>query len=87
MEKNCQSCGMPMGETDEMYGVHADGTKSSDYCEYCFVNGAFTSDVTMEEMIDICVPHVMKADPSMTEAQVRNMMREFLPSLKRWKKN
>ena len=24
-EKYCQSCGMPMGNTEEMYGTEADG--------------------------------------------------------------
>lgn len=26
-EKYCQSCGMPMGNTDELYGTNADGKK------------------------------------------------------------
>lgn len=26
-EKYCQSCAMPMGDTDEMYGTNSDGTK------------------------------------------------------------
>ena len=34
-EKFCQCCGMPMGETDELYGTNKDGSKSQDYCEYC----------------------------------------------------
>jgi hypothetical protein len=31
----CQSCAMPM-ETPEMFGTHADGSKSEEYCAYCF---------------------------------------------------
>ena len=31
-ERFCQSCGMPMGDTDELYGTEADGSKSTDYC-------------------------------------------------------
>ena len=31
-ERNCQSCGMPMGPTDELYGTETDGSKSKDYC-------------------------------------------------------
>ena len=50
-ERNCQSCGMPMGPTDEHYGTEADGSKSKDYCKYCYQNGAFTADCTMGEMI------------------------------------
>lgn len=82
----CQSCGMPMGETDELYGRNEDGTKNDLYCEYCFQNGSFTSVLSMEEMIAICVPHVVTANPSMNEDEARDMMREFLPTLKRWKR-
>ena len=82
-EKHCQSCGMPMGATNEMYGTNADGSKNGDYCKHCFESGAFTTDSTMEEMIEICVPHVVSAT-GMSEDQARNMMREFLPTLKRW---
>lgn len=83
-QKFCQSCGMPMGETDEMYGNQADGSKSEDYCSYCFQNGAFTSDMTMEEMIEICIPHVVEANPSMTKEKAKDMLGNFLPTLKRW---
>ena len=87
MEKHCQSCGMPMGATDEMYGTEADGNKSKDYCNYCYENGAFTSNAMMDEMIEICVPHVVSAISGMTEDNARKMMQGFFPSLKRWKQN
>jgi hypothetical protein len=85
-ETYCQSCGMPMGATDELYGTNADGSKNKDYCEYCFQNGAFTADFTQEEMIEICVPHVVSAHPEMSGDQAREMMRKFFPTLKRWAK-
>ena len=83
-EMYCQSCGMPMGATDEMYGTNADGSKSKDYCKYCFENGAFTANSTMDEMIEICVPHMASAHPEMSGDDARKMMREFFPTLKRW---
>ena len=86
-ERYCQSCGMPMGATDEMYGTNTDGSKSGDYCNYCFENGKFTQDCTMEEMIELCVPHMASANPSMSEDAARKMMFEFFPTLKRWKKD
>ena len=76
-----------MGATTEMYGTNADGSKSGDYCKYCYENGAFTANVTMEEMIGICLPHMTAANPGMSEEQARKMMREFFPMLKRWKQN
>ena len=82
--KHCQSCGMPMGATNEMYGTNADGSKSEDYCKYCFENGAFTSDPTMEEMIEICVPYMIEASEGISEDEARKMMNEFFPTLKRW---
>ncbi len=85
-ERYCQSCGMPMGDTAELYGTEADGSKSGDYCKYCYENGAFLADCTMEEMIDFCVPTMASANAGMTGEQARGMMREFFPTLKRWKK-
>jgi hypothetical protein len=84
-ENYCQSCGMPMGGADEMNGTNADGSKNQDYCKYCFENGAFTKESTMEEMIEICVPHMTSGDSGMSEDQARKMMQEFFPTLKRWK--
>ena len=84
-EKYCQSCGMPMGATDEMYGTNADGSKNGDYCKYCFENGKFTQDCTMEEMIEFCVPHMASADSGMSEGDARKMMLEFFPALLRWR--
>ena len=84
-EKFCQSCGMPMGATDEMYGTNADGSKNEDYCKYCLENGAFTADCTMDEMIEFCVPHMASAESGMSEDDARKMMKETFPSLKRWK--
>lgn len=86
-EKYCQSCGMPMGNTDELYGTNADGKKNSDYCIYCFENGKFKDDVTMNEMIEFCVPHMAEAHPEITEEKARQMMKEFFSHLKRWKKD
>lgn len=84
-EKYCQCCGMPMGNTGEMYGSNKDGSKNEDYCKYCFENGAFTSDCTMDEMIEFCIPHMVKAHSDITENEARSMMKKFFPTLKRWK--
>jgi hypothetical protein len=83
-EKYCQSCGMPMGNTDEMYGTEKDGSKSTDYCKYCYDNGAFSFHGSMEEMIEICVPPMVEYNPGMTPDSAREMMRKVFPMLKRW---
>lgn len=85
-EEYCQSCGMPMGATDELYGTEVDGQKSKEYCKYCYNKGAFTGECTMEEMIEICVPHMVDEASGITADKARAMMKEYMPSLKRWKK-
>ena len=45
----CQCCGMPM--TGELHGTNAGGGRNEDYCNYCFKDGAFTFQGSMEEMI------------------------------------
>jgi len=84
-EKYCQSCGMPMGTTDEAYGTEKDGTKSRDYCSYCYQNGAFTGECSMDEMIEFCVQPMVDNTPGMTKDAARNMMKAVFPTLKRWK--
>ena len=81
--KFCQSCAMPMGDDD--FGTEKDGSKSDDYCKYCYQNGEFTSDITMEEMIDFCVPKTAEAT-GMSEKEARKMSEEIFPQLKRWMK-
>lgn len=84
-EKFCQSCGMPMGEGDDLFGTNSDGSKSGDYCSYCYGNGEFKGDFTMDEMINLCVPNMVAANSGMTEDVARQQMNKFFPLLKRWK--
>ena len=64
--------------------VNADGSKNEDHGSYCFENGEFTFNGTMEEMIGIFVPHTAAAISNLTEEGVRRAMREWFPILKRW---
>ena len=84
-QKFCQCCGMPLGDTDELYGTNADGSKNVEYCSYCFENGRFCFNGTMEEMIRICTPHMTAANPGMSEEEAQKIMSEWFPTLKRWK--
>lgn len=81
----CQSCAMPM-ENADLQGTNADGSRNEDYCHYCFKDGAFTKEETMEEMIETCVPFVSKGEPWPDEETARKAMLEIFPQLKRWKK-
>lgn len=80
----CQSCGMPL-TTEGLYGTEKDGAKNRDYCVYCYANGGFTQpDITMEEMMQICIPHMTKS--GMSEDEAPSLLNASLPLLKRWKK-
>ncbi|MGN0985857.1 MAG: WYL domain-containing protein [Candidatus Enterenecus sp.] len=82
--KFCQSCGMPMAGHE--YGTEADGGASPDYCSYCYKDGKFSGEMTMEEMIDFCTPFMVQNHPDMTPEQAKAQMRQFFPMLKRWQK-
>lgn len=84
-EKFCQSCGMPLTDPD-LLATEANGAKNADYCLYCYKDGAFVQDCTMEEMIDFCAPIWVREMPGMTEDAARAQMRAFFPQLKRWKR-
>jgi hypothetical protein len=84
-EKYCQSCGMPMNAAYAEFGTNSDGSKSEDFCKYCYEDGKYTKNCTMEEMIELCAPHMASDDSGMSEDEARKMMGEFFPSLKRWK--
>ena len=83
----CQSCGMPL--TNEILGTNADGSKNEDYCMYCYKDGKFTQDCTMDEMIEFCAQFVDEVNNNMpkpmTKDEYKGMMRQYFPMLKRWK--
>lgn len=81
-QKFCQSCAMPL-TSDDMLGTNADGSKNADYCQYCYQNGAYTSDLTMEQMIDFCAPHMAAPGSGLTAEEAKARMQGFFPQLKR----
>lgn len=85
--KFCQSCGMPL--TEEVLGTNADGSKNEDYCIYCYKDGAFTGDFTMEQMVEHCSMFVEEFNKNtgqnLTADQYKDVLRQFYPTLKRWK--
>ena len=55
-QKICQSCGMPID--DSTFGKEADGSKNQDYCHYCYADGHFTKECTMDEMIELNLNYI-----------------------------
>ena len=84
--KFCQSCGMPL--TDECRGTNADGTPNVDYCLYCYKDGAFTGNFSMEEMVEFCSMYVdeynKNTGKSLSRDEYKEVLRQFYPTLKRW---
>ena len=85
--KFCQSCGMPL--SPEVLGTNADGSKSDEYCIYCYKDGAFTGDFTMDQMIEFCSKFVdefnKNTGKSLTREEYKGELRKYFPALKRWK--
>lgn len=79
---------MPLSE--ELLGTNADGSKNEEYCKWCYAEGKFLQDCTMDEMIDFCAKFVDQvngvAGTSYTEAEYKAQMQEYFPHLKRWAK-
>lgn len=82
-QKFCQSCAMPM-DSSEIYGTNADGSKNDEYCIYCFKDGEFTSDMSMDEMMNFCIEKMVEVHPEMDKDEAASMMNEVFPKLKRW---
>lgn len=86
-QKFCQSCGMPLNVSED-FGTNSDQSKNDEYCTYCFKNGEFTEDITMDEMIEHCVQYLddfnKDTEQKLTKEQAVAQMKEYFPTLKRW---
>ena len=84
----CQSCGMPM-QSAEQFGTNQDGSANQDYCCYCYKEGAFVQDCTMEGMIEHCAQFLDEfngaCDTQYTKEEAIAEMKKHFPTLKRWK--
>lgn len=84
----CQSCGMRMRPTD--YGTDADGSSNIEYCRYCFSNGKFSQDITMEEIVEHNLNFLKEFNEEggtdYTADEARFIMLQDFPKLKRWRK-
>lgn len=78
---------MPLTE-EEYFGTEENGGLNRDYCIYCYRDGAYTSDVNMQGMIDHCLQYLDEFNQSsgqnLTAEEARKQMLEYFPTLKRW---
>ena len=77
----CQSCGMPL--EDGLLAREADGSFNEKYCKWCWSEGKFLQECTMEEMVEHCIPFMplAQSDPQ----ACRDYLKSLLPTLERWK--
>ena len=85
MEKCCQSCGLPFNEEHKHFIAKEVDCTESIYCTMCYKDGEFiVPNMTMDEMIEIQVPHLVGSLKLGTETEIRKQLREVLPKLQRW---
>ena len=84
MQSVCQSCGLPLSDPS-LLGTEADGSPSEHHCKWCYADGGYLGDCTMEVMVNICVENMTKTEAPFTEAEARSYMEALLPRLDRWK--
>ena len=78
----CQSCSMPLRKPED-FGTGAEGFRINDYCVHCFAEGRFTDpSITMQAMIDRCVPFMTQG--GMPETEAKDLLKRVMPMLKRW---
>ena len=75
----CQSCGMPL--TADLLGTNADGSRNMDYCIFCYKDGRFLQDVTMEGMIDHCLKYLDEMNQMMPTPMTADEYRKILADL------
>lgn len=83
MNKFCQSCGMPLKKDPGQGGTNADGSKSTEYCSYCFKDGAFRSPEidTPQKMQAFCTAKMKEMGMPGIVAWI---FTRRIPSLRRW---
>lgn len=85
----CQSCGMPLQDS-HYFGTNQDGSANQEYCCYCYKDGAYVQDCTMDEMIEHCVKYLDEfngaCNTQFSKEEAILEMKKHFPRLKRWAK-
>ncbi len=82
----CQSCGMPLGifEGKDNYGTNKNGSKTTEYCQFCFQKGKFTEPtLTLKQMLDKSI-HFMITELKFPKEEATKLSHQVIPKLKRW---
>lgn len=76
----CQCCGMPLEKSN--VSKEKDGLINEEFCKWCYADGKYTYD-NMDDLIEVCTEHMV--NENFTSEQVREYMKEMLPTLNYWK--
>jgi hypothetical protein len=75
---------MPLSADFGNYGTDPNGSPVSEYCMFCFKDGAFTNpNQTLDDMIASSIDN-MTGDLGMPLEQATQLANTVIPSLKRW---
>ena len=85
MNKNCQSCAMPLRQDPQGGGTEKDGAKNDLYCSYCYQDGAFTQPGMSAIDMQLFVQNILWEKFKIPRFLSRFMTRG-IPNLARWKK-
>jgi hypothetical protein len=83
MNTICQSCGMPTKKDPQNGGTNSDGSKNTEYCSYCYKDGAFTSPEinTPQAMQSFCIGKMKEMG---MPGFVAWLFTRSIPKLRRW---
>ena len=75
---------MPISPGVENFGTEADGSPASEYCMFCYKDGAFTNPTqTVDEMVQSSIDF-MTAELKFPVEQATQMSNEYIRKLRRW---
>lgn len=74
------------GRVIASFGSNRDGSRSTEYCVFCFQNGDLTQpDLTLEGMIAMSIEN-MTGEQGIPEVRAREIANAVIPKLQRWAK-
>ena len=80
----CQACGMYLTR-DEDRAPLPDGTFAEDWCQWCGNEAANTEGMTVDDMVELCAPHMVESGAFATRDEAVSLLGVVLPQLKRWR--
>jgi len=75
-------------ENQETKGTNANGGKSEDYCTFCYKNGTFTQNISIDEIIEINLKHLDQWNKNSGQnltTEENKKQRNIYAKPKRWK--